>query len=169
MRGAVGFEEVNGPVDINSSPALPPNFGYPCYSGGAVVPAYYNLSTALCTGFTHSLPLYTYTGGSWNNTDPVSVSAIGVAGGRIFLGDYSQSKIWSINTGGNDVKVHVASAVWPVDIAWAAAVNELVYVDIVTGRVKSISNQPQSGASAAGLTGAVAAAVAVALTALLRM
>ena len=114
----VAYEEVNGPVNVASIGPTPVNFGFPCYGNGMAQPDYVNLpNLTLCNGIANTLPLYSYNKATFSGY-AASISALGAYNNRIFIGDYSLGRIWSINTGGGDVKTHLATGgPTPVDIA----------------------------------------------------
>ena len=92
VRSATSHEEVNGPVLVkrarNASIA---NFGYPCYTGSAPNPAYQGLSSPLCD-INNTLPFYSYSPATMN-TSSASISALAVAGGRMFIGEWGTGRV----------------------------------------------------------------------------
>ena len=81
-RGVSSYEEVNGPLNITQRPALPPTFGFPCMTSRFNNSAYTNLSSSLCANPDFRLPLYAYSGATFNSPS-ASISALGYANGRL--------------------------------------------------------------------------------------
>ena len=118
--GDVGFntwEELNRLVDADAAPR---NFGWPCYEGGAVLPAYAGLGLSICNNLTAgevTLPYYTYNHqASVVAGDGCSVGSSSISGlaflpatspypaadhGALFMTDYSRRCIWELPAGSN--------------------------------------------------------------------
>ena len=90
-RGMYGEEEVNGPVPLAATGAVP-NFGFPCWSGSTRNEAYTNLSSPLCNttaALNGTLPWYSYTPASFNrSTASISALAASADGGRLYIGEW---------------------------------------------------------------------------------
>ncbi len=118
--GDVGFntwEELNRLVDPDAAPR---NFGWPCYEGAAVLPAYAGLGLSICTNLAANevtLPYYTYNHqASVVAGDGCSVGSSSISGlaflpptspypaadhGALFMTDYSRRCIWELPAGSN--------------------------------------------------------------------
>ncbi len=116
--GDVGFntwEELNR---LTNPDAAPRNFGWPCYEGNAVLPAYDGLGLSICQNLTPAevtLPYYTYNHqASVVAGDGCSVGSSSVSGlaflpnsssypaadhGALFMTDYSRRCIWEFRAG----------------------------------------------------------------------
>jgi glucose/arabinose dehydrogenase len=120
--GDVGFntwEELNRLADPDAAPS---NFGWPCYEGGAVLPAYAGLGLGICSNLAPSdvtLPYYAYNHhDSIITGDGCGVGSSSISGlaflpdtspypaadhGALFMTDYTRRCIWELpaGSGGN--------------------------------------------------------------------
>lgn len=165
-----GYEEVNGPLPLYPhAGAAPVNYGFPCTGGGAPLPAYAALNSSLCANASavSTAPLYSYTPSTFG-AGHASISALGAYGGRLYVGDYSLGRVFSVPTTGaaSDVRTHL-TGVMPVDLLEVPGLG-LLYVDVGEGAVGVVPpGGGNGGAGAATLVGAAAALAAAAVAQLL--
>ena len=167
--GDVGWriaEEINV-LPAPGTGALP-NFGWPCYEGGAPQPGYQAAGLALCEQLYQepgavTLPYFQYARGGFaapgdescgNTNASLSGLAFYEGGsypeeyrGVLFLADYTRRCIWTMHPGPDgtpsaaDVRPFASSAAYPVDLKLGFG-GDVFYVDVVGGTVHRIEYRP---------------------------
>ena len=166
--GDVGWntwEEVNRMT--SSTPAVPANFGWPCYEGAGRMSSYDSANLTICENlYTDTTrpatgPYYAYnhsasvvSGDGCPTTQGSVISAIsfysggsypGTYNGALFFGDHSRNCIWAMLPGGSglpsasDLRAFVVDPnSHPVDLAADPASGDLFYANFDGGQIRRI-------------------------------